>query len=525
MPTVQTSGTKLSMGCGYAVFLFLLAGGLALLAAAANNYQRHGGMTKDAIVPGVMGIVLLGGPLAYLGFARRLVRENRAEQARRAQFPDQPWKWKKEWIGPAIEPNEGAATFGLWFFALFWNALAWAGAVALFVKGIHKPGEYFIFLFPLIGVFLLWGAIYRTVRTRKFGRVRFVPSSLPGVIGGYLGGVIDVPARVTPEGDATLTLKCVRRETRGSGKNRRTTDVGLWEREESIPRQKWVTGSGGTRLPVLFYIPPTCVATDGSDSDNEIVWRLSAGAAVPGVDFFTQFEVPVFATGDTAAPPETGAPVLPEYRATPLDAAGLLKCGVRREGGAFHFSASHLPGTKIVTGGLQLGLLGLLGWFVGRDIPLPVWGITLFLGLLLTAVTFSVWFDQHELRIEGADVVITKPRPWGTKVTRVPRAEVAGVQSARSMATGNTQYYRLELVGALGVNPAAAGREGEPFATRKLRYQLAQAEKGQGERPRAELLAELKNAPKFVVPFAGHIPGQAKAEAIGEMVLKEIRGK
>jgi hypothetical protein len=39
----------------------------------------------------------------------------------------------------------------------------------------------------------------------------------------------------------------------------------------------------------------------------------------------------------------------------------------------------------------------------------------------------------------------------------------------------------------------------------------------------AEIEAELARQPKFSVPFARHIPGQGRAEAIGAMVMGEIR--
>jgi hypothetical protein len=104
----------------------------------------------------------------------------------------------------------------------------------------------------------------------------------------------------------------------------------LWEHEEDIARDKWITGTGGTRIPVLFYIPPGSPATDDADSNNEVVWRLAASAAVRGVDFAVRFKVPVYVTGETAPAPAPGAPLLEEYSAPALDAAALLACGVRR---------------------------------------------------------------------------------------------------------------------------------------------------------------------------------------------------
>ena len=203
---------------------------------------------------------------------------------------------------------------------------------------------------------------------------------------------------------------------------------------------------------------------------------------------------------------------------------------MRRTGDTFSFGASHLPGTKVTTAVLSLGVLGLLVWFWGRDIPGVVWGITLFFGLIIGLFTGSVWFSRYDLLIEASGVVVSKPRPWGTTVTRVPRAEVQSVKLDRAMSSGDNQFYSLSLVGPPGAESAGPAPAGEPFAVRKLRFQLAQLEKQGGLTPekRRELgdaiAAELRAAPKFLVKFAAYIPGQTKAEAIGALVLGSIRG-
>ncbi len=319
-PGVQTaqpaSASKLSLGCGYGVMVILLAGGLGLLGLASNQYDKAGHRPVAAVVvPGILGALLVLGSGAYLKLARRLVQESAAEDARRAQFPEQPWKWKKKWQAPVIEANTGSGAVMMWVFAIFWNAISMPAAWMILHDPHREKASMLILIFPLVGLLVLWAAIYQTLRWRKFGNPRLVLSTLPGAIGGYLGGVIEVAARVQLEVDAKLALKCLRRVTTGSGKSRSTSEKVLWEHVEHIAREKWVTSAGGTRIPVLFYIPPYCVATDDRDSRNEVVWRLVTEAAVPGVDFATQFDVPVYMTGETAPPPAPGAPLLDEYKA------------------------------------------------------------------------------------------------------------------------------------------------------------------------------------------------------------------
>jgi hypothetical protein len=303
------------MGGAYVLMVILGAVALGLLFLAQHFHRLTGSVTPAVIVLYALGLGVAGLTLLYQRYARRVVHEADAEEARRAQFPDQPWKWKTEWQKPFIDSQSKTTAIGLWIFAIFWNAISIPAAWIILHDAHREKAANLILIFPLVGGLMLWGAIYQTVRWRKFGRTRFVPSQIPGAIGGYLGGVIEVPARVMPVADARLMLKCVCRETRGTGKQRRTTEVVRWEHEENIAREKWVSGFGGTSIPVLFYIPATCAATDDSDSNNEIVWRLSAEVAVPGVDFATTFKVPVYVTGETAPPPEPGQPLLEEYRA------------------------------------------------------------------------------------------------------------------------------------------------------------------------------------------------------------------
>ncbi len=518
------------MGGGYLVTLLLAGGGLFLLGLAARTYGQMGERVGSrVVVAGVLGSILLVGSILYLRFARKVVREYDAKEAERAELAKQPWKLKREWQGGAIESKTGGSAALIWFFAVFWNALSWPGVWALFTGQIKDKAGWFILLFPLIGLGLLWGAIYQTVRWRKFGRVRFVPSTMPGSIGGYLGGVIEVPARVALEKDARLALRCVRRVTTGSGKNRHTSETVIWEREERIPADKWLSGPGQTTIPVMFYIPAECEPWDDDDANNQVVWRLAAEAAVPGVDFAVTFDVPVFRTGETAPPPEPGAPLLEAYQTTTLENVDLRTAGIERSVDRWRFGSPHLWGTRLVTSLIALGLLVLLGVFWGNNVNWVVWVVAgMFAGVMLL-VALDLWFDGFELRLAGEGLIVRKSRPWGAKEWRVPRAEVAAVRAEKSMSSGDRQYHRLVLVGRAGADPRMA-HPAETFAVRKLRYQLRRAGRElavddpekMGE-PGRELLEKLAAMPRFEIIFAKHVPGGAVLEVVKAGVLADVR--
>lgn len=533
-----TARTKPSMGCGYVVAVILFLAGAGLLAAMVAKYRQVGErFSPEVVALAALGAAFLVGTGAYLRFAHRSVREFEAEEQRRRQHPDQPWKWRKEWLGPAIASKDAAGVGLYWFLTVLVNAISTPAAYGILTNpDVPKPA-YLALIFPVIGVGMLWTAVYKTMQWRKFGRTQFLPSTMPGALGGYLGGVIEVPARIALEKDARLTLKCLRRVTSGSGKQRHTTETVVWEREERIPAEKWLSGPGQTQIPVLFHIMAGQPATDLETVNNQVVWRLAATGEVPGIDFETTFEVPVFDTGETAAAPAPGAPLLDAYRPPTLDAAELARIGIRRNAAGWVFDSGHLWVSKLVSTLLAIGLTWLLWSFVGQDVVWIVWAVVGMFAFFAWLVALDLWSARCELRIEGGDLVVREGRVRGARERRVARADVADIRAAKSLGIGGQQYHRLLLVGR-GIGEAAARSAGprpggadETFRARKLRFQLKQLGKELGVNqpdkmgPRgADLLKQLADAPAFEIEFAKHVPGPTVMEAVKAMVLADVRG-
>ncbi|HVZ63616.1 MAG TPA: hypothetical protein VG936_03435 [Lacunisphaera sp.] len=513
------------MGCTHILVAVFLAVGLALLYGAATRHRHdQEQLTPPVVIQGLAGLVAVIGSGVYLRIARRLVRDAEAEEVRRTAHPDEPWLWKKKWMDGVIEADGRVGVAMLWVMTVFWNGISWPVMLAAFSKPHHDNAVFFVLLFPLVGLGLLVGAVYQTIRWRKFGRPRFLMSRLPGAIGGYVGGMIEVPARVTPEADLRLTLRNIRREVTGSGKNRSVRETVLWEHEERIAPDKLVSGPGRTEAPVLFYVPDTGVPTDDADANNEVLWRLEARAAVPGVDFAATFTVPVFRTGETAAPPEPDKPLHEDYRAGPPDGARLHEAGVKRDAGSWIFTASHLWGSRLVFTLVTAILAGLGVFLLGRGVPFVVWVVLGLFGAIFFFGAADLWLSRFELRLQGDEVVVRHTRWSGTQERRVARRDVVRVGTAKSMTIGTTQYYRLELAGADG----PGGGADAPFAARKLDFLIRQAQaRGLAEdSPELRALREQwSHQPKFTVPFAKHVPGPELAQRIAEMVMVEINGK
>lgn len=294
--TIMSKRVAPSLGCGYTLVGLIALGGGACLSLAISRLAGSGRTVAAPAVwlPAAIGAALLVAAWLYARVARRCVRDHAEDERRRAAHPDAPWLWRREWLAPHLASDDRQ---GLWIicgFALVWNTLSLPAVVHHLAHPPRDKLSWLVFLLPIVGLGLAAVAVYLAMRARKYGRARFVPVALPGVIGGHLGGVIRVPARVAATGDLTVALRCIRKKVTGSGKNRRVVETVLWENEQNVPPERLSAGPGGAEIPVLFEIPTGSPATDLDDTDDQIVWRLTAEAATPGVDFFTRFHPPVF---------------------------------------------------------------------------------------------------------------------------------------------------------------------------------------------------------------------------------------
>jgi hypothetical protein len=523
------SAPKAKAGCGYLFMGTVVAIGLMMTMVGVSP-APDSEFTGRLVLTALGLCVVIGGILFLIPMRRALARQA-AQEKLEADFPNQPWKWRPEWNSGRIEATGGKAALAMWFFALLWNAISWTSVFAAWPQlGRGEKAFWLVFLFPLVGLLVLWAAIYQTIRARKFGQPVFLPTGVPGVIGGYLGGVIHVPSTVQAETDVSLALQACRTTVTGSGKNRSVqTDV-LWEHEVRIARENLAAGTSGTDIPVLFHIPAGQPDSELKTSDPRTYWRLTAKAAVPGVDFESTFEVPVFTTGETVAAPEPDKPLLAEYRentATPeaLATAGIMVLPAGSGGHpAIAFSSRHIRGTKIVMTALALAAsVGVVVLFAfGLWVPALIVG---FFDLIFLLIAYSVWTGDTEVEVQPGEVVVRSKKLGGWREQRLPRDQIALVRTEKSMRSGETQYYKLVLVGQAGAdaNQAVAG---EPFALRKIRYQLERARKnpgtpvaGQGTK---ELIASLRSQPRFQLTAANNVPGPALAESVTRMLEERI---
>lgn len=450
--------------------VFLLAG-LWVLGVATPRAFREGD-SEGRLAGLVVGLVftVAGSGIVALGTrVRRLARER---DACRRRHPEAPWMWNPEWARRQITGSGRATTLLAWTFAFFWNAISWPLLPKMLSEARRETwGAAFALLFPAVGLALLVWALRETLRARRYGRLVFEPTTLPGVIGGSLKGVVHLSRNLVPEKGFDLQLDCVER-TR-SGRNDSTERI-LWQEKGHVEAPRVLRGPRGSDVPVCFRIP-WGEAPTSEDGRREILWRLSVSAEVPGVDLRSHFVVPVFVT------PESDEAIAgPEVPPRELEVAltggeGSLpgsKVRVRAlaDGGVeLRFGAARNPGPAA-------GLTAFAGVWTAIVAGLPRLGAPLLfpvvfglVDLLLLGAVLQLWTGTSRVRVSGGAFAVTR-RVLGLGWTRrIPADRIERIETPVGMQTGQRVFYALRARTRDGRRLGCAGgipdkREAEALA-------------------------------------------------------------
>ena len=207
-----------------------------------------------------------------------------------------------------MESRNKSTAIGWWIAAVLVNmmSLPFSLSAAAHLSQNFDPAYLVPAAFEIIGLLLLFAAIRATLRLEHFGHAYFELNSLPFSPGGHVAGAIHFQLQTdTPHG-VDLKLSCIRRITTGSGNDRSTQSLPLWEDSKNVPAPSLSRSPLDTIIPVDFLIPPDAYQTDHEHSSDQVLWLLDVKADVPGVDYTDQFELPVFHTSQ----PQSTFPVV-----------------------------------------------------------------------------------------------------------------------------------------------------------------------------------------------------------------------
>ncbi|HEY5940145.1 MAG TPA: hypothetical protein VIT87_04945, partial [Gemmatimonadales bacterium] len=367
--------------------------------------------------------------------------------------PDRPWLWRPDWASGRIIDSSRVTMFTAWLFAAFWNLVSFPtgflGVRAAIQEG--KPAALLALLFPLVGIGLVVWAVRATLRYRKYGVSRLELSTIPGVVGRTLTGMVRAPASLQPEEGFQVILSCVRRVTTRSGKNSSTSESILWQDERLVRGEPSRTAAAmETHIPVAFRLPADATPCDETDSNNRVLWRLRLSAIVPGVDYEAQFEVPVFRTSASEQPLSaeeeriTQDPLAGSNYEQPADSRIVVTSN--RRGTEVLFPAARNPGAATSLTFFLLLWLGCIALQLYFRAPLVFPIVTGLFGLLIFMGVLDLWLTVSRVTVDAGTLTWASGYLVPGRERTLHASEISDVVASTGMQAGTTVYHDVTVV-------------------------------------------------------------------------------
>jgi hypothetical protein len=408
---------------------------------------------------GLFAIVFGGVGFGLLFGARYAAKKTAAEEALRQRFPDEPWRWRPEWANGRIAGSARAAAYVAIGFAVLWNLISLPAA--LIVPGEIAQGNMaaaVALLFPLIGVGLAAWAIRAWLQLKRFKSVTLILQRMPVALGGRLKGTIRVESEVPVATDFALELECFETRTRGTGKNRKTEERLLWQKQWRVPRHQCQIGSF-TTIPVDAAVPADQPPTAMSDDADKIAWRLEVTGECPGPDFWSRFELPVFATAEeTPSSEAANAPPQPQARPDErtLDALGIDYERTPQGAESWTFRRGQHKGVAMAISAFSaLWAAGAILLFASDSPKLIAIVFTLF-DALFVWWALHLWLTEYRVTLDRGLLTIVRRGFMARAPVEIPQQWIRAVRAKRGMQAGNKLYYDLEVETADGRHTAAS---------------------------------------------------------------------
>ncbi len=413
----------------------------------------RGGMFAFMLIFGLVFATVGGGIMLLSRHAnkRALETERLAET-----YPKEPWKWRPEWRSNVVNPNAGLRFKGLIFFAVLWNLISIpSAAIVFFGEKSHPLGmKLIILLFPLIGLFLTYIAIKAYRIWKKYGAATLRMKSIPFRIGGDSSGKITIP-RVGFGEEFVLTLSCLQKTRKRSGKRTRTDTKILWQGDRRV--QSAPGSDNVANLEYEFSIPKGLPESRERENNRSVEWQMSCQwGSDTGLKL--EFEVPAFVTDDldfTAEPTKASHATWNEDTLN-LKADSYVKTtgdwrhlGViqSRQNGGIHY---YFPPSRNFKFLIPIPLFGVVFTVVTIGLFLSEASFLLVLifgavGLLFIIYGIYSLLFRSEIRIVDGNLHVRKGMLGMKHVLTCASSDIHQFDISSNVRSGQTRLYRLSV--------------------------------------------------------------------------------
>jgi hypothetical protein len=405
----------------------------------------------------VFGLVFGGVGVALLFGARIGAKTLAAERELANRFPKEPWRWRKEWTDGRIRGSNRGTAYAAIGFAVLWNLIS-LPAVLLVPREV-ADGDWIALvalLFPAAGIGLAAWAVRQWLVLRRFKVATLVLQRVPVALGGRLRGEIRIDTHVPIEREFKIELACVER-VRGA-RNRDSREDVRWQSEFTVPKHRCQLSSTYSAIPIDIPVP-----ADQPPTSEAIQWRLDATGICPGPDFWTRFDLPLFAIDAERARDQPVAPALGIAQAAErpdpaiLGAHGIAFATLPNGGESWTFGRARNKQALIIITSLSTVWSAIALALVFSDAPLifPV-AFGLFDAILVWWM-LSLWLTEFRITVDARSLRLEKRGFGGRKPIEIPRAQVRRIGAERGMQAGNKLYYDLRVETTDGRSHTAAG--------------------------------------------------------------------
>ncbi len=400
----------------------------------------------------------VGGGLVVGGIVATVFGKKEAEL--RGIHPEEPWKWKSDWVGATI-PEKSSMSSKVVYIYTIWSGLVIlplilaTASTGAFQK---EPTSWLLLIFVALWCFPVWITLRLIRQKLAVGSPRFEPVGMPASPGGLLAGAILLERPLPIHGFPELTLVCEKSTTRSTGDGSSTNKEEIWKHTEGVTQDLVTRDISGYRVPVSFALPLDAPDSgDGSDPSVTHAWRLQL--KVPGTAIAPEFEVPVFRTGDSPAIPAMTVPSILDHASEDLPAklaSRKILAEFDAEGHPVSFMCQARRNRSLIFFliFLEVGWAVAAMFFLPRLVPqipsLVIWFVWPLSAAIVLCLLIYLFLHERTVRFNDLGLEITdKTGPW-IRTASFEKSRIIRFSHDTNMSSNNTNFYRVRLEDVYG---------------------------------------------------------------------------